>query len=156
MRTLSPTRRLADDCVRDGGYPVGSGNGDGKLRDRGEFLGRLGLFWGAAVGRAVTPAWEGNPSREVGKSRARESSSQESGPARVSPDPRVMPAGSEIMYLAAEAPWLKTDADWTALYANPVGANQNDDLSAHDYLAIRRVKSNWSPRAKNRSCSMKY
>ncbi len=43
------------------------------------------------------------------------------------------------MYLAAEAPWLKTDAHWTTLYATPVDADANADSSAHVYLAMRRV-----------------
>ena len=64
---------------------------------------------------------------------------QESGPAWVSPDLGAVPAGSEIMYLAADAPWLKTDAHWTTLYATPVDADANADSSAHVYLAMRRV-----------------
>src|SRR6266581_7744860 len=47
----------------------------------------------------------------------------ESGPTWISPDPGAMPAGSEKMYLAADAPWLKTDAAWTVLYSETVDAN---------------------------------
>ena len=50
-----------------------------------------------------------------------------------------MPAGSESMYLTAAAPWLKTDAHWTALYANSVDAGANAGSSAHVYLAMLRV-----------------
>jgi hypothetical protein len=60
-------------------------------------------------------------------------------PIWISPDLREMPAGSEAMYLAADAPWLKTDAHWTALYLGPAEANANADTSAHVYKAMRRV-----------------
>jgi Domain of unknown function (DUF4350) len=60
-------------------------------------------------------------------------------PIWISPDLREMPAGSEAMYLAADAPWLKTDAHWTALYLGPAEANANADTSAHVYMAMRRV-----------------
>jgi len=60
-------------------------------------------------------------------------------PTWISPDLREMPAGSEAMYLAADAPWLKTDAHWTALYLGPAEANANADTSAHVYMAMRRV-----------------
>src|SRR4030095_6232585 len=60
-------------------------------------------------------------------------------PTWISPDLREMPAGSEAMYLAADAPWLKTDAHWTALYLGPAEANANADTSAHVYMEMRRV-----------------
>jgi hypothetical protein len=44
-----------------------------------------------------------------------------------------MPPGSEAMYLAAAAPWLKTDANWTTLFAEKM------DPSAHVYMAMRRA-----------------
>lgn len=63
----------------------------------------------------------------------------ESGPAWVSPDLRVMPASSEMMYLVADAPWLKTDAHWTPLYAAPPDTHAKYDSSARVYMAMRRV-----------------
>jgi hypothetical protein len=70
-----------------------------------------------------------------------------SGPTWVSPDLRAMPAGSEMMYLTANWSWLKTDPQWTALYAGPPSAMggspakaESDGVSsAHVYMAMRRV-----------------
>jgi len=71
---------------------------------------------------------------------------QESGPAWAGPCFPAVPAGSEMMYLAADAPWLKTDAQWTALYVGPVStiesqtkAKAEGGSSAHVYMAMRRV-----------------
>lgn len=71
---------------------------------------------------------------------------QESGPAWAGPRFPAVPAGSEMMYLPADAPWLKTDAQWTALYVGPVSATGSQakakaegGSSAHVYMAIRRV-----------------
>jgi hypothetical protein len=50
-----------------------------------------------------------------------------------------MPAGSEAMYLAADAPWLSTDAHWTALYRGSAEATASPETSAHVYMAMRRV-----------------
>jgi hypothetical protein len=50
-----------------------------------------------------------------------------------------MPADSEAMYLPADAPWLRTDAQWTVLYGGGVGANTQPDASAHVYMAMRRA-----------------
>jgi hypothetical protein len=63
----------------------------------------------------------------------------ESGPTWISSDPGAMPAGSEKMFLADDAPWLKTDAAWTVLYSRPVGAKAEADSSVHVYMAMRRV-----------------
>lgn len=71
----------------------------------------------------------------------------ESSPAWAAPSFPAMPAGSENMYLGAEVPWLKTDAQWIALYAGPVNAKNgppanpkpDGESSAHVYLAMRRV-----------------
>jgi hypothetical protein len=63
----------------------------------------------------------------------------ESGPTWVSPDPTSMPAGSEKMYLGADAPWLKTDAAWTALYSGAPDAKVEADSPVHVYMAMRRV-----------------
>jgi hypothetical protein len=62
----------------------------------------------------------------------------ESGPTWISPDPGAMPAGSEKV-LADDAPWLKTDAAWSALYSGPVDAKAKADSSVHVYVAMRRV-----------------
>jgi hypothetical protein len=63
----------------------------------------------------------------------------ESGPSWISPDPGAMPAGSEMMFLADDAPWLKTDAVWTVLYSGPVDAKAEADSSVHVYMAVRKV-----------------
>jgi hypothetical protein len=67
----------------------------------------------------------------------------ESGPKWISPDLREMPTGSEMMYLGADVPSLKTDAHWTTLYAGPAEANAKADTkaetSAHVYMAMRRA-----------------
>ncbi len=70
-----------------------------------------------------------------------------SGPFWAAPQPSAMPAGSEAIYLAADAPWLKTDAQWTTLYARP--ASTTDGAAATQkvaggssvpvYMAMRRV-----------------
>jgi len=66
---------------------------------------------------------------------------RESGPTWISPDPGAMPAGSEKMYLAADAPWLKTNAAWTVLYSGPADAKAEADSSMHVFMAMRRVGS---------------
>jgi len=63
----------------------------------------------------------------------------ESGPTWISPDPGAMPPGSEKMYVADDAPWLKTDVAWTVLYSRPVDAKAGADSSVHAYMAMRRV-----------------
>lgn len=62
---------------------------------------------------------------------------QASSPTWISPDLHAMPPGSEMMYLAADAPWLKTDPHWTALYAGPVEANTKEGSTVRVYLAMR-------------------
>jgi len=72
---------------------------------------------------------------------------EERGPTWVSPDLRAMPAGSEMMYLTAAWPWLKTDAQWTPLYwgrakamtGSRAEAEAEGASSAHVYMAMRRV-----------------
>jgi hypothetical protein len=69
------------------------------------------------------------------------------GPAWAAPRFPAMLAGSEMIYLAADAPWLKTDAQWTALYAGPVNPTGGSMVTpkadggspAHVYMAMRRV-----------------
>jgi hypothetical protein len=66
-------------------------------------------------------------------------SPHDSGPTWISPDLRAMPAGSEMMYLGNDSPWLKTDAHWTPLYSAPAEANAKADARALVYLAMRRA-----------------
>jgi hypothetical protein len=126
-----------------GGYPSGDWEMEnGKFRTGPQFLGRLENFL-ARGGRVVLvePAWDLKSESQGWEVENKWSPApHESGPAWVSPDLGAVPAGSEIMYLAAEAPWLKTDAHWTMLYAAPVDADANADSSAHVYLAMRRVE----------------
>lgn len=113
---------------------------NGKLRSKGKFRARLEEFL-ARGGRVVLVA----PSLKL------ESQSQgwhienhwpeipdEAVPVWLSPGPR-MPAESEKMYLAADSPWLKTDAQWTALYSGPADSGEKADSSAHVYMAMRRA-----------------
>jgi hypothetical protein len=125
-----------------GGYSSGDWETEnGKLRTGAKFLGRIENFL-AGGGRVVLvqPAWKLNS-----KSQGWEVENKwnlgphEPDPAWVSPDVREMPGGSEAMYLAAETPWLKTDAHWTALYAAPMDLGANAGSSARVYLAILRV-----------------
>ena len=68
-------------------------------------------------------------------------------PAWAAPKFPAMPAGSEMMYLAGDAPWLKTEAQWTTLYAGPVNARDESvdkpmadgEPPEHVYMAMRRV-----------------
>jgi hypothetical protein len=58
-----------------------------------------------------------------------------------------MPAGSEAIYLAADAPWLKTDAQWTTLYGRPASTRDGGEVTQKVaggspgpvYMATRRV-----------------
>ena len=63
----------------------------------------------------------------------------EARPAWISADPRTTPAGSENMYVAADAPWLQTDAAWTTLYASATEIDSNTDPPNRVYMAIRKV-----------------
>jgi len=113
----------------------------GKLLNGGKFGGRLENFL-ARGGRVVLiqPAWELKSESQGWEVENKwKETRQESGPIWISPDLREMPAGSEMMYLAADAPWLKTDAHWTALYQRPAEANAKADTSVHVYVAMRRA-----------------
>ncbi len=66
-------------------------------------------------------------------------SGQRVGPTWISPDSKVMPTGSEMMYLNTDVPWLKTDSHWTALYAEPVERDAKPDSSMRVYMAMRKV-----------------
>ena len=127
-----------------GGDPFGdweNGNGDPTLKLRGrleDFLSRGGRVvliqpnWklkSKSQGWDVENIWNKTP--------------HESGPTWIAPDLREMPAGSEMLYLGADVPSLKTDAHWTTLYAGPAEANAKADTkaetSAHVYMATRRA-----------------
>jgi len=125
-----------------GGYPYNDWESQkGNLRNAGKFSGRLEDFL-ARGGRIVLiqPAWK-LKSESQGWEVENEwnQTPHESNPTWISPDLRAMPAASEMMYLAADAPWLKTDAHWAALYAESVEANTKGDTSQHVYMAMRRV-----------------
>jgi hypothetical protein len=128
-----------------GGDPFGdweSGNGDPTL---GKPRGRLEDFL-ARGGRVVLiqPNWElKSKSQGWEVENNWNKTPHESGPTWISPDLREMPAGSEMMYLRADVPSLKTDAHWTTLYAGPAEANAKADTKAdtsgHVYMAMRRA-----------------
>jgi hypothetical protein len=124
---------------------------NGKFQIGWKLRGRLEDFL-ARGGRVVLidPAWILTLKSQSQGWEVRKESYQaehESGPAWVAPDPRAMPVGSEMMYLAADSPWLKTDSQWTALYAGPVHpidasrseTNTDGGRPAHVYMAMRRV-----------------
>jgi uncharacterized protein DUF4350 len=124
-----------------GGYPTGDAEKEGGKPDRApKILGRLENFL-ARGGRVVliqsagklksqSQGWEVENKWVQG---------EHSEPIWISPDLGIMPAGSEAMYLAAWAPWLKTDAHWTALYTKPVDPGATSDASARVYLAMLPV-----------------
>jgi|SRR5579863_9547954 len=125
-----------------GGYPAGDWEmEDGKLRTGPKFLGRLENFL-ARGGRVVLvqPAWRLKSESQGWEVENKWIQGQQvSDPVWISPDLGAMPAGSEAMYLAARAPWLKTDSHWTALYAKPVNPGAEADSSARVYLAMLHV-----------------
>jgi hypothetical protein len=115
----------------------------GKLNDGTKFRGRLEGFL-ARGGRVVLvePRWElksQSQGWEVGSKW--DPTAHEHNPPSVSPDPRAMAAKSEMMYLAADGPWLHTDAQWSALYSGVVQTNSTDDTSARVYMAMRQAGS---------------
>jgi hypothetical protein len=88
----------------------------------------------------VAPAWKLSSESQSWKVESQwNQTPHESGPTWVSPDPGAMPAGSEKMYLAADEPWLKTDAAWTVLYSGAPDAKVDADSPVHVYMAMRRV-----------------
>jgi len=64
---------------------------------------------------------------------------QQSGPTWISPDPSVMPRDSEMMYLNADVPRLKTDSHWTTLYAEAVQNKAKTDGPERIYMAMRKA-----------------
>jgi len=125
-----------------GGYPYNDWEyGQGKLRNVGKFIGRLEAFLGRG-GRIVLiqPAWKLKSESQGWEVENKwNNNPKDSGPTWISPDLREMPAGSEMMYLGADAPWLKTNEHWTVLYAEPTKADAKPDTSGNVYMAIRRV-----------------
>jgi hypothetical protein len=125
-----------------GGYsPNDWTTNDGRLQTGAKFRRRLEDFL-ARGGRAVLvePRWElksESQAWEVGNKWDR--IAREHTPPWVSPDLGAMPADSEMMYLAADVPWLQTDAQWTVLYRGGVGANAKADTSARVFMAMRRA-----------------
>jgi hypothetical protein len=125
-----------------GGYSSDDWNRENrKLGTEGKFRGRLEDFL-ARGGRIVLieHAWELKSQSQGWEVENKwNQTPHESNPTWISPDLQAMPTASEMMYLAAEAPWLKTDAHWTTLYAGSVEANAKADTSLHVYMAMRRV-----------------
>jgi len=125
-----------------GGYPDSDWeNWKGKSRNSGKFSGRLEDFL-ARGGRVVLiqPAWKLKSESQGWEVENRwNNTPKESGPTWISPGLHEMPAGSEMMYLGAELPSLKTDEHWTALYAGPRNADTKADTSGNVYMAMRRA-----------------
>jgi hypothetical protein len=114
---------------------------DGKFEAGAKFRGRLEGFL-ARGGRVVLvrPRWDlksQSQGWEVGNTWDR--TAQEHTPLWALPDRQAMPADSERMYLTADAPWLQTDAQWTALYREIAEANTKVDTSTRVYMAMRRA-----------------
>jgi uncharacterized protein DUF4350 len=111
-------------------------------RPSGEKFGRRVEDFLARGGRVVlvAPAWKLKSETQGWEVENKwNQTPHESGPTWISPDPGAMPAGSEKMFLADDAPWLKADSAWTVLYSGPVDAKAESDSSVHVYMAMRRV-----------------
>lgn len=115
---------------------------DGSLRAGAKFRERLEDFL-AHGGRAVLvePRWQLKSESQAWEVENKwDRTVKEPAPLWISPDSHAMPMESEMMYLAAYAPWLQTDAQWTELYWTAAGgANAKGDTSARVYMAIRRA-----------------
>ncbi|HEX2716016.1 MAG TPA: DUF4350 domain-containing protein [Candidatus Acidoferrales bacterium] len=141
---------------------------DGKIVTGGKFHGLLEEFLGRGgrvvllrhePGISVAPISkpEGEPKSGGRKWQKEKTWGLENGydsPGKREPGPAwatalfpAMPAGSETMYLAVDAPWLKIDGQWTALYAGPMNAmdgslvkpKADGESPARVYMAMRRV-----------------
>jgi hypothetical protein len=125
-----------------GGYPYDLWESEnGKLRTEEKLRGRLEDFLSRG-GRVVLvqQAWEPKSQSQSWEIENKwDETPDRSGPTWIFPDLRAMPAGSERMYLTADAPWLKTNVRWTALYAGPAKASAKGDTSQRVYMAMRRV-----------------
>lgn len=142
-RSLSEQDGLRTTAFFIGGYPPGNWTTkNGRLQAGAQFRARLEDFL-ARGGRVVLvePQWElksESQGWEVGNKWDRDE--QEHASLWVSPDLRAMPADSEMMYLAAGAPRLQTDAHWTVLYSRVAGeADDKADASARVYMATRQA-----------------
>jgi len=125
-----------------GGYsPNDWTTNDGKFQTGAKFRARLEDFL-ARGGRVVLvePRWELKSQSQGWEVENKwDRTAQEHTPPWVSPDLRAMPTDSEMLYLAADAPWLQTDAQWTVLYSGATGTNAKADASARVYMAMRRA-----------------
>lgn len=127
-----------------GGYPydfwqIVKGQG----QNTGKFQGRLESFL-ARGGRVVLiapnlPLKSQSQNWEVENQWRQEP--HEPAPAWAAPNPDNTPPGSEAMYLMDDAPWLKTDAGWTVLYAGQADSDGETGLTRDTYMAARRVGS---------------
>jgi hypothetical protein len=127
-----------------GGYPYYDWDSQkGYTRNTDKFRGRLEEFL-ARGGHVVLiePAWKlQSKSQGWDVENHWKESPHVSSPTWISPDLREMPAGSEMMYLGADAPWLKTDEHWTRLYSEPAKAAKDSKAGTSErvYMAMRRV-----------------
>jgi hypothetical protein len=91
----------------------------------------------------IQPNWELKSKSQGWEVENNWNKTHESGPTWISPDLREMPTGSEMMYLGADVPSLKTDAHWTTLYAGTAEANAKAEAKAETsapvYMAMRRA-----------------
>jgi hypothetical protein len=121
-----------------GGYPDdGWRMVDGKLQSEGKFARQLEDFL-ARGGRAIVVAPHLKlKSKSQGWEFENRWHERKSYPTWVSADLHAMPVGTEMMYLASDAPWLKTDEKWTALYQGNASASEQADSPARVYMAMR-------------------
>jgi hypothetical protein len=123
----------------------GSGWGDfkfenGKIRAGGKVVERLEGFLSRG-GRVVLVDPRGSLKSEAQGWEVRnewETKAQELHSVWLAPSAGALPSGAESIYLTGRAPWLKTDDQWSALYAEA-----NDDQTGTDegrvFMAKRRV-----------------
>jgi hypothetical protein len=117
---------------------------NGKPQRTGKFSRRVEEFLGRG-GRVVlvAPTWQ-LKSESQGwqvESWGAQQNLDQAAPAWAAPDPAAMPRESEMMYLTDEAPWLKTDANWTPLYRGPADSAGKTSSANNVYMAVRRVGS---------------
>ncbi|HEV2699119.1 MAG TPA: DUF4350 domain-containing protein, partial [Terriglobales bacterium] len=139
--TLSDENALNTTAFSIGGHPLAWRMTGGNLSNAPKLAKRVEDFL-ARGGRVVliAPTWKlKSESQGWEVENHWGHTPRESGPTWITPDPATMPAGSEKMYLGADAPWLQTDSGWTPLYADPVDGNQKTDSAVHVYMAMRRV-----------------
>lgn len=108
----------------------------------GERIGKQLENFLARGGRVVlvAPAWKLKSESQGWKvENRRNQTPHESEPTWISPDSSGMPPGSETMFLAADSPWLQTDAQWTILYRGSISRSAGAETSPHVYMAMRHV-----------------